>query len=59
MVRHQAESQQPGGQTLVGRGEQFNELDIIVFIVKDACATGAAVEDVIADAADGSPGSPW
>lgn len=59
MIRHQAKPERPRRQPLVRRNEQVNERDVIFFIVEDSHASVSAVQHVIANAADGGPGSSW
>src|SRR5262249_10244937 len=55
VIGHEAEGGDAHGDAFGGLGEQFEEVAVVGRVVKDACAAVTAVEDVVADAADGGP----
>jgi len=55
VIGHQAEGGHAHGQALAAGGEQVEKGAVVGLVVEDAGAAVAAIDDVIADAADGCP----
>lgn len=59
MVGHEAEGEQPHVDAFVGGQQQIEEAAMVLVGVEDLHAAVAAVDDVVADAADGGAGGAW
>ena len=59
MVGHEAEGEQPHVDAFVGGEQQIEEAAMVFVRMEDLHAAVAAVDDVVADAADGGAGGAW